>query len=149
MARHRDSHRYFRRSRRRSMMEIPPPEQRLCKKHGKPIQPSRWKYGRRTSGCTTCTNKEIRGPKARRRRAERWEKNFIPCVNHPTRRSNRCLYVYGGKRRCSTCHTYRKDGTMRPARVRRNAPMAQQSWRRLRRLEEENGKRPIELLRGS
>jgi hypothetical protein len=43
--------------------EIPPPEERLCKRHGKPILESRWKNRSRNSGCRDCLsgiNKQYR-----------------------------------------------------------------------------------------
>lgn len=38
------------------VLDVPPPEQRLCKKHGRPIQPSKWRHGDRTTGCARCKN---------------------------------------------------------------------------------------------
>jgi len=35
-------------------VQLPPPQERLCKKHERPICPSRWKSGHRTTGCWVC-----------------------------------------------------------------------------------------------
>lgn len=37
-------------------MDVPAPEKRLCKRHNRPIQPSRWLAGQRISGCSKCNN---------------------------------------------------------------------------------------------
>ena len=34
--------------------KIPPPQERLCKKHGYPIVPSAWREGHRTTRCWKC-----------------------------------------------------------------------------------------------
>jgi hypothetical protein len=36
--------------------EVPAPEQRLCKKHERPIIPHNWKHGNRNVGCSRCEN---------------------------------------------------------------------------------------------
>ena len=38
------------------VLDAPPPEQRLCKKHGRPILPSQWREGHRNTGCAKCLN---------------------------------------------------------------------------------------------
>jgi hypothetical protein len=40
--------------------EIPPPEQRLCKRHNKPIKPSNWVRRNRNRGCSQCDNERNR-----------------------------------------------------------------------------------------
>jgi hypothetical protein len=37
--------------------EIPPPQERLCRIHGIPIAPSRWRSGHRHTDCARCRNK--------------------------------------------------------------------------------------------
>ena len=41
----------------RNALEIPPPEERLCVRHGRPIMPNRWQTGNRTVGCARCKSK--------------------------------------------------------------------------------------------
>jgi hypothetical protein len=100
---------------RSSIMEIPPPEQRLCKKHGKPICPSQWRKGCRTSECAKCIREVVRSPKVRKRRASKWEKELIPCRKHSNRRCNKSAYVCSGKKVCGSCHRgpKLKDGSYR------------------------------------
>lgn len=40
------------------VFELPPPEKRLCKIHGRPVSPSKWRSRRRTTGCSRCSNTE-------------------------------------------------------------------------------------------
>jgi hypothetical protein len=101
-------------------MNIPPPEQRLCVKHGKPICPSFWKAGCRTTGCSKCTRERGRSPKARQRREEKWDNGDIRCKKHPERRAHRSFYVCCGGRKCNWCNTHRADGTSKPGRKRSN-----------------------------
>jgi hypothetical protein len=98
--------------------EIPPPEKRLCRKHGKPICPIRWKRGCRTSECSKCTTERQRSPEARKRRANRWEKELIFCKRHLGRRCQKSPYAFSGKRKCASCHLRRSDGSRRLSFVR-------------------------------
>jgi hypothetical protein len=44
----------------------PSPKKRLCKVHGRPIQPSRWRVGHRNTGCSECyRTKHVPSPKKR------------------------------------------------------------------------------------
>lgn len=103
---------------RSSIIEIPPPEQRLCKKHRKPICPSSWKQRCRTNQCSECKRERAKSPEARKRREIKWEKEFIPCVKHITRRCGKSRYIHDGGRRCSSCHSKLKDGSSTPTRKR-------------------------------
>jgi hypothetical protein len=112
---------------------IPPPEQRLCKKHGKPIMPNQWRSRHYITGCAKCVTERIRSPKARKRRKEKWEKNFISCARHPERRCNKSRYIRDGVRRCGSCSVAKSDGTKRPAYQRhmdKNNPLMRESRKR-------------------
>jgi hypothetical protein len=93
---------------------IPPPEQRLCRKHGKPIMPSQWKKRNRTTGCSSCGNGHLRSPESRNRRQIKWENIFISCIKHDDRRCNKSCYVSNGRRKCNSCRHRRADGTRTP-----------------------------------
>lgn len=82
---------------------LPPPEQRLCSRHGLPICPSNWYRHHYKTGCSKCSNEKIRSPEARQRRTRKWESGFISCRNHPNRRCNKCRYVATAIRRCASC----------------------------------------------
>jgi hypothetical protein len=45
--------------------KIPPPEKRLCVRHGQSILPSQWRSGCRTTQCKTCLSESRHGKKAR------------------------------------------------------------------------------------
>lgn len=96
------------------MIEIPPPEKRLCPKHNKPIFPSAWKRGERKQSCAECKREWAR--KTRPRRKKRWEENFIVCSKHPNRRCNKARYVMDGHKMCASCI----DRTSSGVKVRRN-----------------------------
>jgi hypothetical protein len=108
--------------------KIPPPKQRLCPKHGKPIRPSAWARGYRKSGCAKCSSEYSHSPEAQKRRAAKFdaalknyrkgEGNFIPCIKHPDRICNRSYYVLSGGRRCGSCRNRRIDGSKRAAYMR-------------------------------
>ncbi len=120
----------------RKPVSVPPPEERLCETHGKPIFPSKWLNGCRKVGCVECQgttrsktswnkyNRSVKGkaadtrfrlPEAKARRAKRWEEEWIVCANHPDRRCNKSHYVYGSVRRCGHCLNHKADGSRRPA----------------------------------
>ena len=45
---------------------LPSPKKRLCKVHGRPIRPDRWRSGHRTTGCADCyRTKNMPSPKKR------------------------------------------------------------------------------------
>jgi hypothetical protein len=98
---------------------VPPPEQRLCERHNKPICPSEWLRGKRTTQCASCINGRTRSPRARKRRALRWDSEDIKCINHPERRCNRCSYVIDGHRFCGSCGNRSSNGSFNPAEIRR------------------------------
>jgi len=43
--------------------------------------------------------------KTRNQRKAEWERRFVPCKNHPERRSKRNAYVRGHQL-CATCHNH-------------------------------------------
>src|ERR1700690_2490960 len=45
--------------------KVPPPQERLCHRHQRPICPSRWRCGCRTVGCSVCTHHRLDGTKGR------------------------------------------------------------------------------------
>lgn len=92
---------------------VPPPHKRLCKIHSRPIQPSKWRQGNRTTKCTLCVNMYNRSPKNEARREKRWQENFIPCIKHPDRRCNRSVFVHNARRACGSCITRTPDGQKR------------------------------------
>jgi hypothetical protein len=49
------------------IIEIPPPELRLCKIHGRPITPSNWARRNRHRGCSRCDNErnQVNGSRQR------------------------------------------------------------------------------------
>jgi len=94
---------------------VPSPEDRLCVKHGKPIQPSNWWRGCRKSGCCRCVAYK---KKTRKLRAKKWESCFIPCIKHADRRCNRSAYVCNAARKCASCRDRLKDGTLRGRAIR-------------------------------
>lgn len=96
--------------------DIPLPEERLCKKHKRPIIPSRWLNGSRTSGCSKCGREYARSPKARKKRAKRWETAFIACAFHSDRRCNKSCFVFAAKRRCGSCASRNKPSIGGPKR---------------------------------
>jgi hypothetical protein len=98
--------------------KIPPPERRLCHKHGKPLSVSAWRNGHRTSGCWKCINEHCLSPASIERRAKKWDEGFIVCAIHPNRRCNKTVYLYNSKRRCASCNTRRADYSYRPGHVR-------------------------------
>ena len=130
-------------------MELPPPEQRLCKKHGKPIKPSQWRKRCRNSGCSWCGNERNRSPEARKRREEKWEKKLIFCANHPDRRCSKSAYVCRGRRRCGSCDHKLSSGELRP-RSKRN--LSKKDYKKIvakRTKYLSNGTRGIELFNRS
>lgn len=96
-------------------MEIPPPEQRLCRTHGRPIAPSDWKGGHRNTKCSKCKKESRQSPAVKQRRALKWEKEFIPCNKHSDRRCQKSPYVNNAKRKCSSCGNKLKEGIYRSA----------------------------------
>jgi len=115
------------------MAKIPPPEKRLCRKHGKPICPSLWAKKYRTVGCAGCLRERARSPESRKRRNERWHKEFISCIRHPERRCNRSVYVSMASRKCASCHSHYVDGSPKPSYSRRrnkSSPLKQAMDRR-------------------
>jgi hypothetical protein len=99
-------------------VKIPPPEKRLCRKHGRPITPSHWIRGHKTSDCAKCTNTRIRSSETKLRRTRRWEKDFISCVLHLERRCNKSAYVGWGRRRCGSCDGRSFFGRKKPSKIR-------------------------------
>lgn len=97
---------------------IPPPEERLCKVHGKPITPSSWRNRKRNTGCSACSNAWRNSPQVRERRTLHWRNNFIACSKHPERRCNRSGYVLRRARFCSGCLNRRADGRSTQAYIR-------------------------------
>lgn len=91
---------------------VPPPEERLCVKHGRPITVKDWLKGCRTSECALCKNIRHRCPQTRSRRAQRWDNGFVSCIIHLDRRCNRSFYVHNGNRKCGTCHTRNAEGEL-------------------------------------
>ena len=110
----------------RVMVPLPAPEQRLCQKigkdgkpHNRPIIPSSWLRGCRTTCCSKCSNEHHRLPEFKKRREEHWEKEFIACVNHPNRKCQKSQYkTTNGQRLCSFCLRRRKDGSLTPCKQR-------------------------------
>src|SRR5690348_1471707 len=96
--------------------EVPPPEKRLCKKHGRPIFPSDWKHGNRLTGCASCSR--IKFELGREKRSKRWKKETIFCKKHPERRCARTDYVRDCRRICNWCRHHRSNGSLRPSRKR-------------------------------
>jgi len=94
-------------------MKIPPPEERLCRNHGRPISVSGWKSGHRTSGCAKCTNERGRSPEKQAEREAKWRKEFIGCKSHPNRRCNLSAYKRLNAKLCGSCHLRRADRTLR------------------------------------
>jgi|SRR5882672_939926 len=64
----------------------------------------------------------------RAERQEKWEKQYITCIEHVTRRCARTLYVVRGQRRCASCTSHKKDGSLRAA-VARYAKSEQKYWK--------------------
>jgi hypothetical protein len=95
-------------------MKMPPPEKRLCAKHGKPICPSMWRNRSRTTGCAKCMDMHKRSPEARERRRVKWNKEYITCARHPNDRCQQSTYVNTGQRRCSYCSHHYADGSRKP-----------------------------------
>jgi hypothetical protein len=91
-------------------LKIPPPEERLCVKHGRPITPSAWKKGCRISECAKCIKVRTHSPEAQERRAKKWDDGDIRCINHPERRCKRSDYVYNWRRACSSCCDRKANG---------------------------------------
>jgi hypothetical protein len=104
----------------RHQVKVPPPEKRLCKKHGKPIYPSKWLEKHRTTECSKCVNNRTRSPQARARRAKKFDEGDIRCINHPERKANRSQYVLMARRKCGSCSVKWADGTLRPSFNRHN-----------------------------
>jgi len=102
----------------RTASKVPPPEQRLCRKHNRPILPSRWLNRSRTSGCARCVNERIKSPAARKRRKIKWGSRMIFCINHPDRRCSRSNYVSTGHRYCGSCNVRKSNGEHRSSHVR-------------------------------
>jgi hypothetical protein len=96
-------------------MKIPPPHKRLCPKHDKPICPREWKLGCRASGCWKCMREQKASPKQKEIRRLKWEREFISCARHPSRRCQKSKYVLMRARRCSACNHIRTSGLMHPA----------------------------------
>jgi len=92
---------------------IPPPEQRLCIKHGKPIQPFRYRAGCRMRGCADCVKETLQ--KSRPHRKKKFDEGNIWCSKHPTRRATRFPYELKSLRRCNWCSRHRVDGSMKPS----------------------------------
>ena len=67
---------------------------------------------------------------AEKRRAERWNTQFIPCKNHPERRCNRSAYVISRTTRCGSCWNRHTDGTPHLPFSRRNLPFRKDGARR-------------------
>ena len=66
----------------------------------------------------------------RKRRGERWDREFIPCKKHPDRRCNRSSFVNTRHRYCGSCKTnLRPDGSRRPAHL-RHEKSEQWDWKR-------------------
>lgn len=97
---------------------VPPPEERMCLRHNKPICPGSWIKGCRHSECANCVRERRCSPKAKARRAQRWDSVFVVCVNHPNKQCNRSFYVRGGGRRCLSCRSRYPDGSYRAAVIR-------------------------------
>ena len=93
-------------------MKIPSPEQRLCFKHNKPIQPSKWLEGYRYRGCFKCNQEFCTAPEVQKKRTLEWETNFISCTKHPDRRCKRSLFLHSRRRLCSSCHLRTSDGSL-------------------------------------
>ena len=56
---------------------------------------------------------------AQQKRADKFDLEFVACLHHPERRTNRYSYVFQRRRACGSCKTNkRKDGSPRPAHVR-------------------------------
>jgi hypothetical protein len=91
--------------------KVPPPEERLCKKHGRPITPSSWAHGCRTTECSKCITERRQSPEARERRKKKWYSELIICANHPDRRCQLSAYARSGLRRCSSCENRRADNS--------------------------------------
>jgi hypothetical protein len=86
-----------------SIMIVPPPEERICEKHKRPITPSQWKQGCRKAGCSRCCNEW--NVKYRIKRVER--KGLPRCRNHPKKKASRSVYLKTGKRMCMSCYRNR------------------------------------------
>lgn len=93
-----------------------------CRRHtDKFVCPSRQKLGRRTD-CAQCKNDNQRSSEAKKRRAKKWEKEFIACAYHPERRCNKSVYAGFDKRRCGSCSSKNRPsegGPKKGAHVRR------------------------------
>jgi len=84
-------------------VKIPPPNKRLCVRHGESISPSKWRGGCRTTQCKSCLNERRRIKEARA---------IVPppeqrlCKRHgkPVCPSN---WIQGRKNQCSKCNTER------------------------------------------
>jgi hypothetical protein len=98
----------------RHQVKVPPPEKRLCKKHGRPICPSAWLDGRRTSRCAKCIYERASSPQAKARRAKKFDETDIRCIKHPERRANKSQYVSIAQRKCGSCISRGADGTLSP-----------------------------------
>ena len=94
--------------------EVPPPEERVCKRHNKPICPSRWRNGLRNCGCSRCGTELTMSPKWKERRRKKWNTKIITCIDHPDRRCNQAEYICTGHRYCSSCKDRLQDGSYRP-----------------------------------
>lgn len=105
-------------ARRKIGTNFPPPEQRLCSEHQRPICPRRWKQGYRSKGCCLCNNIRTRSVESKNRRTVKWESIFIPCIHHPDRRCNRSNYVISARRKCGSCSSTRANGEKRRSYVR-------------------------------
>jgi hypothetical protein len=64
---------------------VPPPAERLCRIHRRPIQPSRWRSGHRTTGCARCKNTQPSHAAAQRK----YKKKLLTI---PTYRENKLWY---------------------------------------------------------
>src|SRR5271157_4014828 len=131
--------------------KVPPPEKRICKKHGRPIKPAAWRNGYRSMGCSRCFNEQAQQPDVRARRERKWQREIILCRRCKRRRCGRAFYVHSGHRHCATCHKRYSNGKKRETviagerrgqRKRRAKPSYREqfnayqlSWRRQKKIE--------------
>ena len=118
----------------------------MCKKHGKPILPSKIKAGYKNYGCSDCT-KIIRSrhktDNKKEERAKQWDTFFIGCIHHPQERCNRCAYRSNKTKYCWYClATNKKTGEPYEYFIKQQDKIKksgyfldyQRSWRRKRKL---------------
>jgi hypothetical protein len=98
----------------KAKVEVPPPEERMCTRHNKPICPSKWRNGFRNSGCSRCGTEVTTSPTQQARRKRKWDSKLIFCIIHPDRRCNRSTYIKNGHRHCSSCNDRLEDNSYRP-----------------------------------